>query len=40
MKSYKTKEEMEQLLIRTGFTTVHFNEDTTKKWISIKGIKR
>lgn len=39
MKSYKTKEEIEQLLKNTGFAVVHINEHANKKWICIKGIK-
>ncbi|OCA82917.1 class I SAM-dependent methyltransferase [Pseudobacillus wudalianchiensis] len=39
MKSYKTKEEIEQLLKNTGFAVVRINENANKKWICIKGIK-
>ncbi|QED46280.1 class I SAM-dependent methyltransferase [Cytobacillus dafuensis] len=37
MKSYKTREEMEQLFKKAGFNTVKFYEN--KRWICIKGIK-
>lgn len=39
MNSYKTKEEMEQLLISTGFHTINFYENKTKGWLCVKGIK-
>jgi ubiquinone/menaquinone biosynthesis C-methylase UbiE len=39
MKSYKTKEEIEQLLKNAGFTVVHIYENVNKNWICINGIK-
>lgn len=40
MKSYQTKEDMEQLLLKTGFSDVKIDENPTKKWIRIQGMKR
>uniref|UniRef100_UPI0038CD1C84 class I SAM-dependent methyltransferase n=1 Tax=Solibacillus palustris TaxID=2908203 RepID=UPI0038CD1C84 len=39
MKTYKTKEDMEQLFKKTGFNTVEFYVHPNNKWICIKGIK-
>lgn len=40
MNSYQTKEDMEQLLLKTGFSDVKFDEHSAKKWICIQGVKR
>jgi hypothetical protein len=37
MKSYKTKEELEQLFKRVGYDSVYYYEN--KKWMCIIGIK-
>ncbi|RJS59083.1 class I SAM-dependent methyltransferase [Bacillus sp. PK3_68] len=39
MKTYKTKEDMEQLFKKTGFNTVEFYVNPNKKWICIKGTR-
>ncbi|MGM7680553.1 hypothetical protein ACSVDA_00235 [Cytobacillus sp. Hm23] len=39
MQSYKTKEDMEQLLISTGFGSVTFYENTARGWLCIEGRK-
>lgn len=39
MKTYKTKEDIEQLFKKTGFSTVEFYVHPNKKWLCIKGIK-
>ncbi|WP_397540260.1 class I SAM-dependent methyltransferase [Rummeliibacillus pycnus] len=39
MKSYKTKEELEQLFKKSGFNKVEFYENVNKKWICMKGFK-
>ncbi len=39
MKSYKTKEEMSQLLSIIGFRSVKFYENTHKKWLCMVGVK-
>lgn len=39
MKTYTTKEDMERLLKKTGFTTVEFYIHSNEKWICIKGSK-
>lgn len=39
MESYKTKDEMEQLLINTGFHNVISYENKNKGWLMVKGSK-
>ena len=39
MKTYKTKEDMEQLFKKVGFNTVEYYVNSDKKWIYIKGTK-
>lgn len=39
METYKTRENMELLLKKTGFNTMKFYIHPNKKWICIKGIK-
>ncbi|MFP4974459.1 class I SAM-dependent methyltransferase [Paenibacillus sp. CN-4] len=39
MTSYKTKEDMRSLLVRTGFHTVTFHEQAAKGWLCIQATK-
>lgn len=39
MESYKTKDEMEQLLINTGFHNVTSYENKNRGWLIVKGSK-
>ncbi|MGE7920810.1 class I SAM-dependent methyltransferase [Viridibacillus sp. NPDC093762] len=39
MKNFKTKEELEQLFIRTGFNSIKFYEQNNAKWLCVKGHK-
>jgi ubiquinone/menaquinone biosynthesis C-methylase UbiE len=39
MTAYKTKDELEQLFIKTGFQTIEFFENKNRGWFCFKGIK-
>lgn len=39
MKSYKTKDELEQLFKKTGFNLVKFYENNNAKWLCVEGHK-
>jgi len=39
MKTYKTREELEQLFIKTGFNSIKFFEQNNAKWLCVEGFK-
>lgn len=39
MQTYKTREELEQLFIKTGFNSIKFYEQNNAKWLCAEGFK-
>ncbi|MGE7837488.1 class I SAM-dependent methyltransferase [Viridibacillus arvi] len=39
MKTFTTKEELEQLFIKTGFNSIRFYEQNNAKWLCVEGHK-